>query len=104
MSIYLSTATGAILDKYTAANGPRARLLSVLANQMMNPYFKRVAKLAGAVDLVSTGDGRLMRAAVPQMGVDDDAHSLAYVYLSTISLTCRKAWKGCSPFKGHSRR
>ncbi|OGX89836.1 tyrosine-type recombinase/integrase, partial [Hymenobacter coccineus] len=68
VSIYLSAAAGAIVDKY-AAGGARARLLPVLANQVMNRYLKRVAKLAGltgAVDLVSTGDGGLVRAAVPK--------------------------------------
>ncbi|TDN39259.1 hypothetical protein E4631_15695 [Hymenobacter sp. UV11] len=66
VSIYLTTAASAILDKYA---GERARLLPVQANQVVNRYLKRVAKLAGLtspVDLVSTGGGGLLRSAVPQ--------------------------------------
>jgi integrase/recombinase XerD len=67
VSIYLTAAASAIIDKY--ADGERARLLPVQANQVVNRYLKRVAKLAGltsAVDLVSTGGGGLVRSAVPQ--------------------------------------
>ena len=67
VSIYLTAAASTILDKYTGDE--RMRLLPVMANQVMNRYLKRVAKLAGltqAVDLVSTGDGVLVKSAVPQ--------------------------------------
>ncbi|WBO84502.1 site-specific integrase [Hymenobacter yonginensis] len=67
VSIYLTAAAAAILDKY--ADPERLRLLPVHPNQVMNKYLKRVAKLAGltaAADLVSTGDGGIVRAAVPK--------------------------------------
>jgi len=67
VSIYLTVAASAILDKY--ADEERARLLPVHPNQVMNKYLKRVAKLAGlttAADLVSTGGGGITRSAVPR--------------------------------------
>ena len=67
VSIYLTAAASAILDKY--ADGERVRLLPVHPNQVMNKYLKRVAKLAGltgAADLVSPGGGGIVRAAVPR--------------------------------------
>ena len=67
VSIYLTAAASAIIDKY--AGGERVRLLPVQPNQVVNRYLKRVAKLAGLtspVDLVSTGGGALQRSAVPQ--------------------------------------
>lgn len=67
VSIYLSAAASAILDKY--ADPERLRLLPVHPNQVMNRYLKRVAKLAGltgAADLVSTGGGGITRSAVPR--------------------------------------
>ncbi|UOQ81018.1 site-specific integrase [Hymenobacter sp. 5414T-23] len=67
VSIYLTTAASAILDKY--ADSERLRLLPVHPNQVMNKYLKRVAKLAGltaAADLVSTDHGGIVRAAVPK--------------------------------------
>ena len=66
VSIYLTEAASAIIDKY--ADPERMRLLPVHPNQVMNKYLKRVAKLAGltrAADLVSTGNGGICRAAVP---------------------------------------
>ncbi|SDY86450.1 Site-specific recombinase XerD [Hymenobacter psychrophilus] len=66
VSIYLTAAASAILDKY--ADAERLRLLPVHPNQVMNRYLKRVARLAGltgSADLVSTGDGGIIRAAVP---------------------------------------
>ncbi|MDO7848714.1 site-specific integrase [Hymenobacter sp. M29] len=67
VSIYLTAAASAILDKY---NDPeRLKLLPVHPNQVMNKYLKRVAKLAGltgAADLVSTESGGIVRAAVPK--------------------------------------
>lgn len=67
VSIYLTVAASAILDKY---NDPeRLKLLPVHPNQVMNKYLKRVAKLAGltgAADLVSTEGGGIVRAAVPK--------------------------------------
>ena len=63
VSIYLTAAASAIIDKY--ADGSRARLLSVHPNQVMNKYLKRVAGLMGAADLVSTGGG-IVQAAVPR--------------------------------------
>ncbi|RTQ52287.1 hypothetical protein EJV47_04495 [Hymenobacter gummosus] len=47
VSIYLTEAAGAIIDKYAAQDGPRARLLPVLANQVMNRGLKQVGKYAG---------------------------------------------------------
>ena len=67
VSIYLTAAASAILDKY--ADPERLKLLPVHPNQVMNKYLKRVSKLAGltgAADLVSTADGGLVRAAVPK--------------------------------------
>ncbi|WP_019948787.1 tyrosine-type recombinase/integrase [Hymenobacter aerophilus] len=66
VSIYLTAAASAILDKY--ADPERLRLLPVHPNQVMNKYLKRVARLAGltgATDLVSTGNGGISRSAVP---------------------------------------
>ncbi|WP_345071568.1 tyrosine-type recombinase/integrase [Hymenobacter fastidiosus] len=66
VSIFLTAAASTIIDKYA---GQRTRLLPVTANQVMNRYLKRIAKLAGltrAVDLVSTEGGGLVRSAVPQ--------------------------------------
>ena len=67
VSIYLTAAASAILDKYD--DPERQRLLPVHPNQVMNKYLKRVAKLAGltgAADLVSTEGGGIVRAAVPK--------------------------------------
>ena len=67
VSIYLTTAALAIIDKY--ADPERLKLLPVHPNQVMNKYLKRVSKLAvltGAADLVSTDSGNLVRAAVPK--------------------------------------
>ena len=67
VSIYLTTAASAILDKY--ADPARLRLLPVHPNQVMNKYLKRVAKLAGltgSADLVSTGGGDVIKSAVPR--------------------------------------
>ena len=67
VSIYLTGAASAILETY--ADVERLRLLPVHPNQVMNRYLKRIAKLAGLTmpaDLVSTGNGGLVRAAVPK--------------------------------------
>jgi integrase/recombinase XerD len=67
VSIYLTAAASAILDKYDDAE--RLKLLPVHPNQVINKYLKRVCKLAGltgAADLVSTESGNLVRAAVPK--------------------------------------
>ena len=67
VSIYLTAAASAILDKY--ADPARLRLLPVHPNQVMNRYLKRVAKLAGltgSADLVSTGGGGVTKSAVPR--------------------------------------
>ncbi|MBJ6107728.1 tyrosine-type recombinase/integrase [Hymenobacter sp. BT523] len=67
VSIYLTSAASAILDKYD--DPERLKLLPVHPNQVMNKYLKRVAKLAGltgAADLVSTESGGIVRAAVPK--------------------------------------
>ena len=67
VSICLTAAASAILDKYT--DPERLKLLPVHPNQLMNKYLKRVAKLAGltgAADLVSTCGGDLTRSAVPR--------------------------------------
>ena len=67
VSIYLTAAASAILDKYAGAE--RLHLLPVHPNQVMNKYLKRVCKLAGltgAADLVSTEGGGIVRAAVPK--------------------------------------
>ena len=67
VSIYLTAAASAILDRYD--DPERLKLLPVHPNQVMNKYLKRVSKLAGltgAADLVSTDSGNLVRAAVPK--------------------------------------
>ncbi|GAA3962399.1 site-specific integrase [Hymenobacter antarcticus] len=67
VSIYLTGAASAILDKYH--DPERLKLLPVHPNQVMNKYLKRVCKLAGllgAADLVSTQGGEVVRAAVPK--------------------------------------
>ena len=61
VSIYLTAAASAIIDKYA---DERVRLLPAHPNQVLNKYSKLAAKLAGAADLVSTGGGGIVRAAV----------------------------------------
>ena len=65
VSIYLTEAAGAILDKY--ADPARARLLPVLANQVMNRGLKLVGKYAGLVaPVVTTGQvgGSVVKTSV----------------------------------------
>ena len=64
VSIYLTPPALALLAKY---EGTRVRLLPVLANQVMNRYLKRIARLAGvvtAVELVESVGGRVMKTQV----------------------------------------
>ncbi|MBD2768482.1 tyrosine-type recombinase/integrase [Hymenobacter sp. BT664] len=67
VSIYLTEAAGAILDKY--ADRERLRLLPVLANQVMNRYLKRVGKYAGLtapVVVAEQVDGVIIKSSVPK--------------------------------------
>ena len=69
-TIYLTPPAAAILNRYTCAerSGPGARLLPVLANQVMNRYLKRVAQLAGLVrpvEVVEVHGGQVSKRAVP---------------------------------------
>ncbi|NML65936.1 tyrosine-type recombinase/integrase [Hymenobacter sp. RP-2-7] len=70
VSIYLTEAAGAIIDKYAArADGQRARLLPVLANQVMNRFLKRVGKYAGLtaeVVLAERVAGEMVKKSVPK--------------------------------------
>ena len=64
VSIYLTPPALALLARY---DGTRVRLLPVLANQVMNRYLKRIARLAGvvaAVELVESVGGRLLKKQV----------------------------------------
>jgi integrase/recombinase XerD len=70
VSIFLTSAASTLLDKYACAerSGPGARLLPVLANQVMNRYLKRIGRLAGLTRLVETSEvrgGQLVKQAVP---------------------------------------
>ncbi|MCA8831942.1 site-specific integrase [Hymenobacter pini] len=67
VSIYLTEAARAILDKY--ADPGRVRLLPVLANQVMNRYLKRVGKAAGLTDEVvvtTVVGGEVLKKSVPR--------------------------------------
>ena len=64
VSIYLTPPALALLAKY---DGTRVRLLPVLANQVMNRYLKRIARLAGvvsSVELVESVGGRVLKTQV----------------------------------------
>jgi site-specific recombinase XerD len=64
VSIYLTPPALALLAKY---DGTRVRLLPVLANQVMNRYLKRIARLAGVVvpmELVESVGGRVLKKQV----------------------------------------
>lgn len=70
VSIYLSSAASALLDKYAEPErtGPGARLLPVLANAVMNRYLKRIGRLAGFTRLVETTemrDNQMVKQAIP---------------------------------------
>ncbi|WP_345073931.1 tyrosine-type recombinase/integrase [Hymenobacter fastidiosus] len=68
VSIYLTEAAGAIIDRY-AADGERALLLPVLANQVMNRHLKQVGKYAGLtapVVLVERVAGQMVKKSVPK--------------------------------------
>ena len=64
VSIYLTAPALALLTKYDSSH---ERLLPVSANQVMNRYLKRIARLAGIttpVEVVETVAGRLLKRAV----------------------------------------
>ena len=68
VSIYLTEAAGAILDKY-AEDGERTRLLPVLANQVMNRHLKQVGKYAGLtapVVITERVAGEVIKKSVPK--------------------------------------
>lgn len=70
MSIYLTSAASALLDKYAGPerSGPGAKLMPVRVNTAMNRALKRVGNLAGLnrlVEVVSTAGGRVEKSAVP---------------------------------------
>ena len=70
VSIYLTSAASALLDKYAgpARSGAGAKLMPVRVNTAMNRGLKRVGKLAGLnrlVEVVSTPGGRVEKRAVP---------------------------------------
>jgi integrase/recombinase XerD len=70
VSIYLSSAAAALLDKYEEPErtGQGARLLPVLANAVMNRYLKRIGRLAGFNRLIETTemvDNQVVKRAVP---------------------------------------
>lgn len=70
VSIYLTVAAAALLDKYAAPErtGPGAKLMPVRVNTAMNRALKRLGKLAGLdrlVEVVSTAGGRVEKKAVP---------------------------------------
>jgi integrase/recombinase XerD len=70
VSIYLSSAASALLDKYAEPErtGPGARLLPVLANAVMNRYLKRIGRLAGftrLVEIAEMRDNQMVKQAVP---------------------------------------
>ena len=68
VSIYLTEAAGAIIDKY-AGDGERARLRPVLANQVMNRHLKQVGKYAGLtapVVLAERVAGQMVKKSVPK--------------------------------------
>ncbi len=68
VSIYLTQEAGAILDKYRGED-ERARLLPVLANQVMNRYLKRVGKYAGLTAPVVVTEqigGEIIKKSVPK--------------------------------------
>lgn len=67
VSIYLTEAARAILDRY--ADAERVRLLPVLTNQVMNRYLKRVGKAAGLVDdvvVTTVVGGAVLKKSVPR--------------------------------------
>lgn len=66
VSIYLTPPALALLARY---DGTRARLLPVMANQVMNRALKRIARLAGltsAVEVVEKVAGQLLKRPVPK--------------------------------------
>ena len=68
VSIYLTEAAGAILDRY-AGDGERVRLLPVLANQVMNRHLKQVGKYAGLTAPVVLSErvaGQMVKTSVPK--------------------------------------
>ena len=70
VSIYLSSAASALLDKYAEPErtGPGARLLPVLANAVMNRYLKRIGRLAGftrLVEITEMRDNQMVKQALP---------------------------------------
>jgi integrase/recombinase XerD len=70
VSIYLSSAASALLDKYAEPErtGPGARLLPVLTNAVMNRYLKRIGRLANftrLVEITEMRDNQMVKQAVP---------------------------------------
>ncbi|WP_310398116.1 site-specific integrase [Hymenobacter sp.] len=68
VSIYLTEAAGTIIDRY-AGDGERARLLPVLANQVMNRHLKQVGKYAGLTAPVVVTEriaGEVVKKSVPK--------------------------------------
>ncbi|HEX8426126.1 tyrosine-type recombinase/integrase [Hymenobacter sp.] len=67
VSIYLTSAAAAIIDKY--ADGQRTRLLPMLTNQVMNRYLKRVLRLAGVasiIEVVRVVAGSVVKTPTPK--------------------------------------
>ena len=85
VSIYLTGAASAILEKYAGAerSGPGARLLPVFTNQVMNRYLKRVGRLAGLdrlTEISEVANGRVVKRAVvawEQLTMHAARHSFA---------------------------
>ncbi|MBC8084527.1 MAG: tyrosine-type recombinase/integrase [Hymenobacter sp.] len=66
VSIYLTPAAAALLDKY---EGTRAHLLPAYSNQVMNRYLKRIAQLAGLrqmVEVVTIEDSKVVKRQQPK--------------------------------------
>ncbi|WP_191906503.1 site-specific integrase [Hymenobacter baengnokdamensis] len=103
VSIYLTEAAGAILDKY-AAGEERARLLPVLANPVMNRYLKRIGALAGLANPVETMEmvgGQVVKKSVP-------TYELVTMHTARHTFATQSLLRGVSPavlqqIMGHSK-
>lgn len=102
VSIYLTAAAEAILDKY--ANTERLRLLPVYVNQVMNRGLKRLGQLAGLTTPVETMEvinGQVNKKSVP-------AYELLTMHTARHTFATQSLLRGVSPavlqrVMGHSK-
>lgn len=101
VSIYLTAAASALLDKY---RGTGQRLMPVMANQVMNRNLKKISELAGLremVEVVTTELGEVVKRQVPKHELVT-MHTARHTF-ATQSLLRGMAMEVLQKVMGHTR-